>query len=95
MRSGSPSERSHLEALYLQLSRQIGDLLEAQARERGTLEDFTLILGEFSDGPHRPSQLLHQAESLLRLGSHTSAFRDQYRSLQHQLSEVAKQLGYW
>ena len=100
--------RRDLEYDYLALSYQMTHLLESRARERAALDEIgrwveelvvtrkrvaagtdTKLLDELTE------TVLSEADSVVRLGIQTSAFRDQFRILQRQMAEIGRQLGYW
>ncbi len=100
--------RRDLEYDYLALSYQMTHLLESRTRERAVLDEMSRLVGELSDSSlHRlpvaegkklkelTRIILSEADSVVRLGMQTSAFRDQFRVLQQRMAKLGRHLGYW
>ncbi len=100
--------RRDLEYDYLALSYQMTHLLESRTRERAVLNEISHWVGNLSKVPlHRlpvadgkkledlTRTILSEADSVIRLGMQTSAFRDQFRGLQKRMAELGRHLGYW
>lgn len=100
--------RRDLEYDYLALSYQMTHLMESRTRERAVLDEISRWVGELGDSslhrlPVAESKklieltriILSEADSVVRLGIQTSAFRDQFRVLQQRMAELGRHLGYW
>jgi len=100
--------RRDLEYDYLALSYQMTHLLESRTRERAVLDEISRWVGELGESSlHRfpvvegkklqelTRTILSEADSVVRLGMQTSAFRDHFHVLQLRMAELGRHLGYW
>ncbi len=86
-----------LESEYLVLAQQMTQLLESRVIEREYIEAIHRWWTGLAPSGSTSSlwQLTSESESLLRLNTQTSDFRDRYRLLQRRMSELGQKLGYW
>ncbi len=106
--STSGDSKRNLEYDFLSLTYQISHLLECRAREREALNEMSRLIEALARAQRQPipneerrklnqitEAVLAESESVVQLSLQTSSYRDQFRVLQSQLSEIGHLLGYW